>query len=522
MTGSGTLEAADGRSPGSTPKVLTLDALADTLASCRAQHRTVVLCHGVFDLMHPGHIRHFEAARRHGDVLVVTITPDQFVQKGPGRPAFNHRLRAETVAALACVDYVAINEWPTAVETIKVLRPDVYCKGSDYENREADVTGGIREEERAIRDIGGRIEFTTEVSFSSTELLNQFYQVYPDETQRFLNEFKARHSAESIIDRLGALQGLKVLVIGEAIIDEYHYCYPMGKSPKEAIVSTRFLREERFAGGALACANHVAGFCGQVDLMTGLGDQDSHEAFIRSSLKPNVRPVFFERPGTSTIVKRRYIWEPFLTKMFEVSFMDDSDLPIDLEERLVGTLRERLAGYDLVIAVDYGHGFLTRRLVNELCERAPFLAVNTQANSANLGYNLITKYPRVDYVCIDEPEVRLAMHDRWSPVPDLVEKVKGLLGARAISITRGHHGALTCDEHENLWQVPVFSREIVDRVGAGDAYLSVTAPCVAAGAPLDMVGFIGNAVGALAVRIVGNRSSVEPVPLYKFITALLK
>ena len=180
-----------------------------------------------------------------------------------------------------------------------------------------------------------------------------------------------------------------------------------------------------------------------------------------------------------------------------------------------------LPDYDLVIVADYGHGFLTRRAATALAEKAPFLAVNTQTNSANLGYNLVTKYPRADYVCIDEPEIRLAMHDRWSPVPDLAQKVRGLLATRAVSVTRGHQGALTCDQDGGQWTVPVFSHEVVDRVGAGDAYLAVTAPCVAAGWPMEVVGFVGNAVGALAVRIVGNRFPVEPVPLYKFITALL-
>ena len=113
------------------------------------------------------------------------------------------------------------------------------------------------------------------------------------------------------------------------------------------------------------------------------------------------------------------------------------------------------------------------------------------------------------------------MHDRFMPVSDLAEKVRGLLSARAVSVTRGHHGALTSAESEQ-WEVPVFSREVVDRVGAGDAYLAVTAPCVAAGHPMDVVGFIGNAVGALAVKIVGNRSPVEPVALFKYVTALLK
>jgi rfaE bifunctional protein nucleotidyltransferase chain/domain len=502
-------------------KVRALEELAAVAQALRGKGQRVVLCHGVFDLLHLGHMRHFEAARRHGDVLIVTVTPDQYVAKGPGRPAFNQRLRAETIAALACVDYVAVNDWPTAVDTIRLLRPHVYAKGDDYRNRDADLTGGIHQEEAAVQDVGGEIVFTSEISFSSTELINQFYNVYPESARRFLDDFRSRHSADDIVGRLQALRDLKVLVVGEAIIDEYHYCLPVGKSPKEAIVSTRHVREEAHAGGALACANHIAGFCREVGIVTCLGETDTREAMIRRTLGPNVTPHFVVRPGAPTIVKRRYIWEPFLTKMFEIAFMDDRDLPRPVEDRLVDLLGDVLPQYDVVIVADYGHGFLGGRAATTLSERSRFVAVNTQVNSANMGFNLVTKYAHADYVCIDEPEIRLAMHDRWTAVPELAVKVRGLLSARAISVTRGHHGAFASSETEQA-EVPVLSREVVDRVGAGDAYLAVTAPCVAAGYPMDVIGFIGNAVGALAVKIVGNRSPVEPVALFKYVTALLK
>ncbi len=502
-------------------KIRRLQELPKILEVLRREGKTIVHCHGVFDLLHPGHIRHFEAAKRHGDVLVATITPDTFVAKGPGRPVFNQRLRAESVAALGCVDFVAVNEWSTAVETIKLLRPHVYAKGSDYQDRDRDLTRAIFHEEEAVREVGGKIAFTSELSFSSTELLNQFYNVYPEEARQFLELFKQRHSAEAVINYLRSLAEMKVLAIGEAIIDEYHYCQPVGKSPKESIVSTRHLREESFPGGVLACANHVAGFCREVHVVTCLGEKESREAFVRENLRPNITAKFFYLPGASTIVKRRFVWEPFLIKMFEICFMDDTDLPAEAEDELLNYLGEVLPRYDLVFVSDYGHGFLGHRTISALSEGARFLAVNTQANSANLGFNLITKYPRADYVCIDEPEIRLAMHDRWTPVGDLAVKVRGLLGARAIAVTRGHLGSLTSGGDGSVWDIPVFSREIVDRMGAGDAYLSITAPCVAAGASMDLVGFIGNAVGALAVRIVGNRSPVEPIPLFKFLTALL-
>jgi rfaE bifunctional protein nucleotidyltransferase chain/domain len=274
-------------------KIFPLEELAVILASLRQTGKVLVHCHGVFDLLHPGHVRHFEAAKPRGDILVVTVTPDKYVAKGPGRPVFNERLRAESVAALGCVDYVAVNEWPTAVNTIKLLRPHVYVKGNDYQDPESDLTQGIRLEEQALKELGGSIEFTSEISFSSTELLNQFYGVYPEEARRFLQEFKQRHSAEEVIREVGSLRDLRVLVIGEAIIDEYHYCEPIGKSPKEAIVSTRHVRDESFAGGALACANHVAGFCGDVQLVAGLGSENSQEELIRTKLTQRVTACLF-------------------------------------------------------------------------------------------------------------------------------------------------------------------------------------------------------------------------------------
>lgn len=503
-------------------KIKAIDDLAEILEDLRKQGKKIVQCHGVFDLLHPGHIRHFEAAKREGDVLIVTVTPDSHVNKGPGRPVFNQRLRAESLAALQMVDLVAINRWPTAVEAIKVLKPHVYVKGNEYADTSKDVTGMIGHEEQAVLSVGGRIHFTDEITFSSTELLNSHFDVYPEDAQAFLRAFRQRYSDSDVIRGLDSLRSLKVLLIGETIIDEYHYCQAMGKSPKELLVTTKYLREEAFAGGILACANHVAGFCEDVHLVTCLGSHDSREEFIRSHLKPNITSQFFHRDDSSTIVKRRYVDQAFLSKMFEVCFLDERPLPAHIEDQLCSYLKSIIGDYDLVIVADYGHGFMGRDVINLLCAGSRFLAVNTQTNSANTGYNLVTKYPRADYICIDEPEMRLACHDRLSDLGELMTHVSRRLGSRRMSITRGHHGSLTYAVEAGFFEVPVFSSKIVDRVGAGDAYLSVTAPCVAKGLPMDLIGFVGNAVGALAVRIVGNRSPVEPVPLYKFITALLK
>ena len=153
-------------------KILDLHELSERLSDSHAQGKVIGLCHGCFDLMHPGHIKYLQAAKKDCDILAVTLTPDQWVDKGPDRPVFNQNLRAESLAALECVDFVAINKWPTAEETLRLLRPDYYFKGQEFEKFQ-DKTGKIQKEIRVIEEIGAQLRFTHEIVFSSTDLTNK-------------------------------------------------------------------------------------------------------------------------------------------------------------------------------------------------------------------------------------------------------------------------------------------------------------------------------------------------------------
>ena len=148
--------------------------LARRIAQLKKEGKKIVHCHGCFDLIHPGHIKYLQAAKRMGDILVVTLSPDKYVDKGPGRPVFSEDLRAECLAALECVDYVAINEWPTAEETLRHLRPHYYVKGQEFESLE-DKTGKLQREYQVLQEIGGEMRFTQEIVFSSTQLLNKYF-----------------------------------------------------------------------------------------------------------------------------------------------------------------------------------------------------------------------------------------------------------------------------------------------------------------------------------------------------------
>jgi len=315
----------------------------------------------------------------------------------------------------------------------------------------------------------------------------------------------------------------KVLLVGDTIIDEYHYVAPLGKSPKENLIATQYRDRELFAGGVIAAANHVAGFCREVEVLTCLGEVDSCEDLVLASLKPNVKMTAIRRPGVPTTRKSRFVDSDYLRKLFEVYYMDDSHLIGQQEQDFAASIRERAGDFDLVIVTDFGHGLITRKSIDALSDSAKFLAINAQSNSANQGYNLVTKYPWADYICIDAPEAKLAVADKFGDLGLIASKLlPEQVACDRMILTHGRYGCVTYDRSEGVHHIPAFTGQALDTLGAGDAFLAVTSPLVASGADMDLVGFIGNAVGAMKVGIVGHRESVEKVPLVRYLQTLLK
>jgi rfaE bifunctional protein nucleotidyltransferase chain/domain len=502
-------------------KIVPTEELSALVGRLRADGKTIVHAHGVFDLLHIGHIRHFAEAKSLGDVLIVTVTEDRYVNKGPNRPAFTDSIRLEALAALDDIDYVAVSRWPTAIEVLDLVRPDVYIKGPDYRNAADDKTGGILAEEAAVQKHGGRIHFSEDVTYSSTTLINRFFPTFDAPTEAYLADFRSRYSARDVVEAVESLASIEAVVVGEAILDEYVYCAQMGKSAKEPVLAMRYESREMHAGGALAVANHVASFCKSVELVTYLGHRDPYEDFVRLNLRSNVRPNFIYKTDSPTIVKRRYVESYLLSKLFEVYVFNDEPLEPHDEDRLVSLLEARIADADLVLAADFGHGLITERSVDLLANSGRFLAVNTQINAANIGFHAISKYPRADYICVHEGEVRLDSRKRRGPLAPLIADLSKRMTCDRILVTRGKNGVSYfedgVDEH-----APAFAGKVVDRVGSGDAVLALTSLCVAAKLPAPMISFLANVAGAQKLQIMGNKASLDKVQTLRFIDALLK
>jgi rfaE bifunctional protein nucleotidyltransferase chain/domain len=501
-------------------KVQPLDNLQTILTDLRDRDENckVVHCHGVFDLLHIGHIRYLEGARRLGDCLIVTLTPDSYVNKGPHRPAFSANQRADVLAALDCVDFVAVNQWPTAVETIQLLKPNFYAKGVEYkENR----TEEILREEGAIQAVNGELVYIDEPTSSSSYLVNRHFSVFSDDVKSYLKDFTEKYSADEVLTHLHDVRPLKALVLGDTILDEYQYCEAIGKSSKEPVLAAKYLATEISAGGVLAVSNHVAGFCDDVSLMTFLGDRESHEDYIRGKLKDNIAAELMYKKNAPTIIKRRFVESYFLSKFFEIYVIDDRAIEGQEEMQLCDGLEACLLDYDVVVAADFGHGMITPKVIDILCKKAPFLAVNTQVNAGNMGFNTISKYARADFICLAEKEVRMEMRNRHGDLKDMIREIAERLQSRRVMVTLGKDGCIGyCDGEFS--EAPALATRIVDRIGAGDAVFSLASLCVANGVPMDMVCFIANAVGAQAVAIMANEQAIESTALSRHIASLLK
>jgi len=487
-------------------KIINTDTLREIIESHQRENKRVVLCYGVFGVLHIGHIRYLKKARQNGDVLVVVLSTDD-LRNGEQRIQLESR-RAEALAHLDWVDHVAVNRLGNLAELIRFLKPDVYAKG--FESVHYDQSTNHRQsEEQFFENLG--IDYVTvrEDSYYSTEQINRSLSNFSDDVLHYVSNFRKRYSRDDLSRIFDDMNRMRVLVIGDAILDEYQYCETIGKSSKDPTLVLKYEDKDVFAGGVLAIANHVANFARQVELVTVIGDQDDYRDYISQNLVGKVNPSFIHKKDSPTLVKKRFIDGYSTHKLFEVYIMDDSPLNQTQVEAFNDIVREKMKACDLVIVADYGHGTVSRKTIELLTAEASFLAVNTQSNAGNRGFNTISKYPRSDFVSLAEHEIRLETRDVDGRLVPMIKRLSDKIKSRKFVVTLGRKGCMILDQSGQLVQVPSFTKNVVDRVGAGDAFFAVTAMLSALDVDSEIVGFMGNIAGSLAVQIMGNQKSID-------------
>lgn len=508
-------------------KIVSREAFAKLRQDFRKQHKTVVLCHGVFDLLHYGHIEHLQEAKEQGDILVVSVTSAQYVNKGPGRPYFNDQQRMDFLASLEFVDYVILSEAVTVHKVVEAVQPEIYVKGQEYATAENDVTGNIRPEREIVEKFGGHIYFTQGEVYSSTKLLNNFFGALPDEVvaeSRKLRKKYGNDIAEIIRNQVDAFENLKVLVVGDIIIDDYVFCKVQGLTTKDAAMSTRYDYLERYAGGSLAIARHLANFSKQVTLLSIMGFERDIEEYIVKTMPPVTCRIVQEKHFI-TPVKKRYLKQHPLRKEYEKLFSVNRLLDIEGIKQVdysnfYRNLEEMLPQYDLVVVCDYGHGLLNETSIQLIEKKAIFLAVNCQVNSSNRGMNVITKYNRADMFVADERELRMPFGQTTDSNDKLLAELSKQLKSNMAWVTQGATGAIGLSGEDKV-QMPAVTLRVKDTVGAGDAFYSLAALGAVMQTPIDITTLLANVAGAIKANLVGNSKPVSKVDVLKFLGTIL-
>lgn len=504
--------------------VVTKAEFTDIKNELRSAGKKIVLCHGVFDLVHPGHIIHFEEAKKMGDVLVVSITAAKYVRKGPDRPYFNDEMRLKFLSAISCIDYVILSEGYTVEDIIKAIEPDLYVKGEEYRKEDDDITGKISEEIELVRNHGGEIAYTGGQVFSSTKLINQALPSLSEEVKMFMRDFGKAYQLSDIKRLVEKLSSMKIAVIGDAIIDKYVYCYVQGLMSKDRGYSARYRYIEEYLGGSLAVARHISSFCDNITYMSVIGNEESVHSRILDDLGDKMRLDVIFSETFETIKKTRYVSinekREELDKIFAVN-----NLPFpmcidkDSLDKFKDKLKEKIEQYDMVILCDFGHGLIDDEVMEIIQDKAKFLALNCQTNSSNYGKNIITKYNRADVFALDQKELGLAFANYRLSEEELLRKLEKHLHCHGW-LTQGSRGAVSIKDGE-IKHCPAFVLKVKDTIGAGDAFFAIASLFAAAGASMEMGTFMGNIAGALAANIVGNKESVEKVNVLKYTSTLL-
>lgn len=502
-------------------KICTLDELLKHRANARALGEKVVHCHGCFDIVHPGHIKHLEHAKQLGDRLLVTLTADEFVNKGDARPMFEQSLRAQNLAALSCVDWVLINPAPTAAELLHAVQPDVYVKGAEYESNNDPRFAAERD---AVENHHGRVVFTSgDIVFSSTALIDAIRRgstgddpFAPDTHADSIANLHRNHDLSSLeIERvLDSMDGQRLIIVGESIIDTYVDCAWPEVTGEAPILSLRPHRRVSFDGGAAVIALHAAALGAIPHLVTPLPRTDDARA-LKSRLEH--AGVVVEAVETETPLPHK---ERLMVGREKLVKLDHSQ-PIELDHRtrlgLIDTAKKLGSVADGAILVDFGLGMLgpklTKDLFGVLDSQVRVLSGDVSGPRASLQH-----MTNATWLTPSERELRGSLTSETGSLPAVAAKLMQMTNAQHIAITMADEGmvifthrgrtesldgqpAVLSSEH-----IPALNRTPMDTIGCGDALLTLSTLAQMTGADTCLSAYIGSLAAAVCGSKLGNHA----------------
>lgn len=455
---------------------------------------------GNFNILHPGHLRLLRFAKELGNRLVVSVYSDRIAGSGAHVP---EQLRLEAVQSISWVDEAFIIDEPVSA-IINRIKPDIVVKGKEHENN-------FNIELEAVNAYGGKLVFSSgEVVFSSFDLIQREMQASVRSFTQLPLDYLQRHNLDSdkLRKRVEDFMKLRIVVIGDLIIDEYITCDPLGMSREDPTIVVTPIESKKFIGGAGIVAAHAAGLGAQVNFISVTG-KDAMRDFALQTLEDfNVNVFLLDDESRPTTLKQRYRCKG--KTLLRVSQLHQGAIDAVIQQQIVDKITGLMDECDLLIFSDFNYGCLPNEMIAKIIEfgkaKRIYMVADSQSSS-QVGD--IGRFKGMSLLTPTEHEARLSVRDNESGLVVLAEKLRELANAGNILLKIGEEGVLIHAETsaKNSWltdRIPALNPVPIDVAGAGDSMLIASAMALAGGASIWEAAALGSMASAIQVSRVGN------------------
>jgi rfaE bifunctional protein kinase chain/domain len=435
------------------------------------REKRVIMCHGVFDVVHPGHVRHMLYAKSKADVLVCSLTADKHITKGAHRPHIPQELRAANLAAFEMVDYVVIDMNDKPLANIGVIQPDYFAKGFEYTS--AGMPPKTAEEAAIVEGYGGEMIFTPgDIVYSSSSLINLAPpSVQYEKLQLVMERYNV--SFDKLRKTVDAMAGKKVHVVGDTIVDSYTQCAMIGGQTKTPTMSVLFERKLDFVGGAAIVAKHVRAAGADVTFTTVLGKDALHDFVVEDLAEAGIKANAIVDSTRPTVNKNAIVVGGY--RLLKVDTLDNRSISDNILNEM--TSKVESVETEAIVYSDFRHGIFNRRTIPEFIRVLPSGVYKVADSQVASRWGNITEFQGFDLITPNEREARFALADQDSGVRPLASLLYDKSACKLLMLKLGERGMLVCRgaDHEQLdsfYVVDSFVEQLVDPVGAGDALLA--------------------------------------------------
>jgi len=483
-------------------KLKTAQEIATAIGD-RPRRKRVVMCHGVFDVVHPGHLRHLLYAKSKGDVLVASLTADVHIAKGKYRPHVPQELRAINLAAFEIVDYVLIDSEATPLKNLALIKPDIFAKG--YEYQASGLPLKTQEELEVVHAYGGEIIFTPgDYVFSSSQLIEAAPPSLRVEKLMTLME-SGGVTFDKLRQTVDSLGGRKVHVVGDTIVDSFTYTSMIGGQTKTPTMSVLFEKQIDYIGGAAIVAEHLRAAGADVAFSTVLGDDKLKDFVLEGLGRTGVDCKAIIDKTRPTTNKNAIIAGGY--RLLKLDTLDNRSISDDIV--LAMTKAIATTKTDALVFSDFRHGIFNRRTIPTLIDSVPEGVYKVADSQVASRWGNITEFQGFDLITPNEREARFALGDQDSGIRPLAASLYDAAKCKTLILKLGDRGVLTCrhgdhQELDSFFVIDSFVDRLVDGVGAGDALLAYATLSMLATKSDVVATVIGVMAAACECEVDGN------------------